>query len=579
VTDCDREIFVEVQLQAFAGFNSPRELLCFLRDVSESVYSDRLLEFFSYAERSLDTTLNFEMILSRALAFAVEHLSDWAAYYSVQGGRLQLEKSAGELPPSEDPQISAATAEALRTGMTRFSPTLVAIPVRRQNELCGVLGFGLRRRKPVFNRIDLAIAEELGSKINALIERATLYKKLEEMTEAALASNQAKTYFLANVSHEIRTPLGAILGFVELFFGPDQSADARDLWKEKIYKNAHHLLRIIDDILDLSKVEAGRLDVVKEDLDLAWLLSNILDTFEPRAREKGVALRIIFETPIPHLIRSDSTRLNQILCNLIGNAIKFTNKGSVEVRISYARQTLSFAISDTGPGIPHDQVERLFQPFSQSESSHTRRFGGTGLGLALSKRLAHKLDGDIQLTQTTLGQGSTFTATIKIPAMENIQWMTALIPPSSPTVHPTAVEYRLEGKKILVVDDSEDNQFLLSNFLTGAGAQVLLAADGQEAIEHATKSSFDVILMDLQMPVKDGYTATRELRAAGYAGTIIALTACAMKEEQIRCFEAGCDFHLTKPVSRNELLFTVHRHLKPLMDFQRIPRPGPFYNG
>jgi signal transduction histidine kinase/CheY-like chemotaxis protein len=397
-------------------------------------------------------------------------------------------------------------------------------------------------------RIQKQKSDESSQKLRE-IEKA-LELQLRDAKEEAERSNSAKSSFLANMSHEIRSPLGAIMGFSELLKTPDLLPSDLENYVRVIDRNAKHLLNIVDDILDLSKVEAGKMSIEHLDFSLTALLEDVKAIMTYRARDKGVEFRMK-STMLPERIISDPTRLRQILNNIVGNAIKFTEYGLVQLSISLEENTLRFSVSDTGPGIEPDRISKLFQPFEQADISTTRRFGGTGLGLVLTKRLAEVLGGTFKLDKSTLGLGSVFSASVVIE-VSKLQQKVAV-----PQVPLPQKMIRLDGLRVLVVEDSPDNQTLFTLMLGNAGASVDIAQDGYEGINLARTNDYDVVLMDVQMPRMDGHQATQALRALNYDVPIIALTAHAMIEERDRATESGFTGFLSKPISRVELLSTL----------------------
>jgi len=432
---------------------------------------------------------------------------------------------------------------------------------------------GLSRRVTVRGKDELS---SLAGAINGLLAAAqSTQAELESARASAEAANRAKSEFLANMSHEIRTPMTAILGFADLLLSPDASHSDRLDHVLTIRRNAEHLLSIINDILDVSKIEAGRLELESVDCSPLSLIEDVISLMQVRAAEKRVNLTAERVYPLPLSIRSDPLRIRQVLVNLIGNAIKFTPAGgSVTVRCSLQsaetdNALLRFDVIDSGIGIAPEHLERLFLPFAQGDTSTTRRFGGTGLGLAISRRLAHMLGGTITV-QSEVGKGSTFTATIGIGRIEPGSLMyeepaaTAGTNDVADTAH-LSPEQPLQEARILLVEDGPDNQRLISFHLAKAGAQVEIAGNGREAVQRVlstagpaadkpTRPAFDLILMDMQMPEMDGYAATSLLRAKGYTGPIIALTAHAMSGDRDKCLAVGCDDYATKPIERAALI-------------------------
>jgi CheY-like chemotaxis protein len=391
--------------------------------------------------------------------------------------------------------------------------------------------------------------------------RKAIQNQLAAAKDAAEAASRVKSEFLANMSHEIRTPMTAILGFADMLLeNPARDEASEFTWAIK--RNGEHLLHVINDILDLSRIEAGKHDLQCTACSPQQIAADIVAMMKVRAEGKGLAMTIECREGTPERIHTDPIRVRQVLVNLIGNAIKFTEEGSVRVVVSRTTSAdgqamLRFDVSDTGIGMSEQQIALLFQPFSQADASTNRRFGGTGLGLAISTRLARMLGGEITVASEP-GKGSTFSLTISVGTPESSE-LTDFPRDKSPQGDFTAKEPTRLAGRILLAEDGIDNQRLIGLVLRRAGAEVTVAEDGQTAVECALAaqqagSPFDVILMDMQMPVMDGYDATRSLRDAGYTGRIVALTAHAMTEDRQRCLDAGCDEYLSKPIDRDRLL-------------------------
>jgi PAS domain S-box-containing protein len=392
-------------------------------------------------------------------------------------------------------------------------------------------------------------------------DRKSFEQKLKEAQRTAELANEAKTHFLANMSHEIRTPLNAIMGFTELLTDPGPSMEEKMKNVAVVRRNCHQLLKIVNEILDISKVEAGELEIEKVETKIDELLNEVKALLRVQAGKKGIELKFAPPEDVPDRVLTDSTRLRQILLNIVGNALKFTQQGSVSVTTKFVRKAnaqsmVTFVVSDTGVGIDHQSAQKIFQPFSQADTSTTRLFGGTGLGLALARRLARALGGDVQLMKSAPGQGSTFAVSVAVEVLDQQQWarLDAASETQAEPPRPTIDTSALKGKRILLVEDAEDNQFLIQQFLSRTGAIVEIANNGNEGVDKALNNEYEVVLMDIQMPFKDGYQATSELRSKGYQKPIIALTAHALVEEREKCLRTGCTSHLTKPINRQQLI-------------------------
>lgn len=408
--------------------------------------------------------------------------------------------------------------------------------------------------------------------IRDLTEQKQAEAELIRAREIAETANRSKSEFLANMSHEIRTPMTAILGYSEIVSNNVDDPETVVALKT-IQNNGNYLLELINDILDLSKIESGKLEIEQIKCSPCQILSEVASLMRVRTTAKGLPLEIEFDGEIPERIRSDPTRLRQILINLVGNAVKFTEAGKIRIVARLigpksSTPSMEFDVIDTGIGMTNAQMAKLFQPFSQADSSMTRKFGGTGLGLTISRRLAGFLGGDIRVSSIS-GTGSTFTVSVSTGPLDG-EGMISNPSESEVSVQQeenAAASLQLEDCRVLLAEDGPDNQRLISFVLKKAGADVTVAENGQVALDLALAAReeecpFDVILMDMQMPVLDGYAATEKLREAGYSHPIVALTAHAMKSDREKCLNAGCDDYSTKPINRNQLIAQVAMHAK-----------------
>ncbi|MBF0587918.1 MAG: response regulator [Magnetococcales bacterium] len=411
--------------------------------------------------------------------------------------------------------------------------------------------------------------------LTRLVEART--KDLSAAKQAAERANRAKSAFLAHMSHEIRTPLNAILGMGELL-KEGALNDAQQWCVQTLNRSGESLLALINDILDLSKIEAGKLTLESTTFDLRQLVDDAVDPFVFTALEKKIELNRHVDEEVPQWVRGDAVRLQQVLINLLGNALKFTRQGQVSMTVTQRDDgQISMAVSDTGPGVSTVQREEIFRPFTQADPSITRDHGGTGLGLTISRRLADVMGGTIGL-ESQFGKGSTFTVTLPLPEVhapqkvvhssrqQDVQVQTG-IADHTPSEKPQKGSDHVSPKRILVVDDSEDNRRLVEAFLKREPYQLVMAVNGAEAVAAFIEQRFDLVLMDIQMPVMDGYDATRRIRKweskRGMPSTpILALTAHAIDEESEQIMAVGCDLHLTKPIRKQRLLNSLRRYIE-----------------
>lgn len=401
-------------------------------------------------------------------------------------------------------------------------------------------------------------------------ERRAVEKQLHQARQAAETASRAKSSFLANMSHELRTPLSAILGFADILLAEIDDDTNRERIGT-IRRNGAFLLELLNDILDLSKIEAGKLMLQPEPVEIVKLMSDVAKLMRVRAEAKDLELHFELKSAIPRVMQTDSRRFRQVLVNLLGNAVKFTERGEVTITAGVppanpdAEGTpdphLVIEVADTGVGIETQELQKIFKPFEQAEKRLTGSAGGTGLGLSISRLLARELGGEIDV-RSTAGVGSRFTLTLPLTAPCD-DWIdpdgVSDVVASNQDDRESGDDHRLDGRLIVVADDRRDIRHVAEYFLTRGGAEVVLAEDGQQAIEAVEREAttgrrVDLVLMDMQMPVLDGYEATKALVATGFHRPIIALTAAAMKGERERCLAAGCTDYLTKPIDGTTLV-------------------------
>jgi PAS domain S-box-containing protein len=528
--------------------------------------------------RDLNRSLNARVAERTArleLAQKIAHLGHWDV--SIETSEMQVSAQVYSILG-----LNPGTALGARALLRRVHPgdraTVLQVFSRPQAKPASQ-ELEFRVRRPDGDERWLTLTVDAGgddvrgkSRLSGIVQDITERKRAELLSQAALvdkinaeSANAAKSAFLATMSHEIRTPLTAILGFAEFALDSEHPEHQRADALHTIIRNGRHLLQVINEILDFSKIESKNLVIERLRTPLFQLIADVTSLMEMQAREKGLDFVVEYSFPLPAYVDTDPTRLKQILLNLCANAIKFTHQGGVRLQLAYHQTSRQLRVSviDSGIGIHLEQQTKLFQPFSQADSSTTRRFGGTGLGLYISKQLAEKLGGGVSIVSTS-EHGTHMLVTIDAGSMADVNLCTEL-PDATPadTMVTTVHAARQLCGRVLLAEDSPDNQRLISLYTKNAGAEITIVNNGQLAVEAALADHFDLVLMDMQMPVMDGISATEWLRKVGYAGPVVAITANAMKEDRARCLQAGCDGFLTKPIDTAAFRELLARYLAP----------------
>jgi PAS domain S-box-containing protein len=494
-----------------------------------------------------------------------------ADFFDAANARVFRERELRIMSGGE-PIVDQVTKHTWPDGRDTWSLN-VAVPMR--NEAGDVVGvFGTNK--------DITEKKLLEQALLTNQRLAAMTAKAEEMAAAARVANEAKSAFLANMSHEIRTPMNGVVGMAELLLDTQLSAVQRE-FAETIVHSAHALLTLINDILDFSKVEAGKVVLERADVDLRQLLDEVLRLISVQARSKHLKLSVDVDEAVPSVVAGDPARLRQVLLNLCGNGVKFTERGAVAVSVkvvncAYQSVTLLFNVRDTGIGIPADRLQALFNPFHQVDASTTRRFGGTGLGLSIVKRLAELMGGRVGVdSREGVGSNFWFEAELAVPsqgqpaqsvpsAAQGQQGRGDHPPQTQPEIPRQTAQMRTElaRRRILVVEDNPVNQKVALHVLEKLGYPADLVQHGGEAVLAWQRGHYELILMDCEMPVMDGYEATRQIRIHEQGVRhipIIALTAHAVRGAELECLAAGMDAHLTKPLIREQLKACLERYL------------------
>lgn len=489
---------------------------------------------------------------------------------------------SGQSLTSNDPSKDTRGA-----GLPSDHPMLssfMGLPLRLNDETIGIIG--LANAQTGYTDDQAATLEPMLTATAQFIkaregdrERAQMMKQLkehaEELEKAKLTAENAakvKAEFLANMSHEIRTPMTAILGYTEILQDPDSDEETSHRAVQTIHRNGEHLLCLINDILDISKIESGHMTMEMIPSNVKDIVDDVVDMLSNRAADKGIQLDAFYKNDVPSQVVTDPTRLHQILLNLAGNAIKFTQEGFVRIQVRMVKEDnsepcIAFDVTDTGIGIPEDKLGALFDAFTQADNSTTRQFGGTGLGLAISKKLCFGLGGELTVTSKP-GFGSTFTAKIAAKAVIDEEEEVCQTVVSNAVTKTESPKQEAGARKILIADDAEDNRKLIEFFLKKEDCTTTFVENGELALQaaveaHEQAEPYDLILLDMQMPVRDGYSTAEELKRRQIPTYIVALTANAMSSDREKCLNAGCDDYLSKPINRAALIEKV-RNFQPV---------------
>jgi signal transduction histidine kinase/CheY-like chemotaxis protein/HPt (histidine-containing phosphotransfer) domain-containing protein len=546
------------------GFTNAREALdlfyefslLLLKDLStERLLEDMLTRLFIFLEAGHgsillpDETGQLTVLASQskvAVDEGLPRLSQGTVQTAVERREAMLLKAPNAVQAANPGQASPLDTSSA-----------MAVPLEHAGEVLGLFYFDTSATRPPFTEDDLRIVASLGHLAAARVVQQRLSEELRRKQNIERAA-QAKSEFLAHMSHEMRTPMNAILGFLHLAKGEQVSPSLAD-YLRRIEDSGQALLELFDHILDLSKIEAGKLELECAPFKIDDVLHQVSDLLGQTAEGKGLALDLSRDKAVPAQLLGDALRLRQVLLNLVGNALKFTEKGGTRVRVehlgsAHGRVRLRFLVEDTGIGMTPTQVKRLFSPFTQADPSTTRRFGGTGLGLAISKRLVALMDGEIGV-ESSLGIGSRFAFTAGFQEAPN-----QVASPEAPSKACPDWRSALEGRRVLVAEDNAISRELAGILLSQVGIQTDLAANGSEVMRLACESDYDAILMDLEMPGLDGFEATRRIRSGSRNRhrPIIALTAHAHSEQRGKCLSEGMNDCLTKPIPPNQLYETLH---------------------
>jgi len=541
-----RQISLYKMLSTDDPFKRDEELLHFYELAGD--YRNARSKLLSYPKNLLENSLHLQLTEISRLA---QPLNRQAAEHIANGDDDQLIRQSVDAAFDEQQKLLSLLNQLVVLQDQNASETVQLGTLEYDKSLLTVLGLGL---------FFVFLALYIGRRVA---------KYVEEKNSELLIATKAKSEFLATMSHEIRTPLTAIIGFAEASLDSDQTIQDRILNIKTIIRSGKHLLKIINDVLDLAKIEAKRFEIETLKVSLFEILSDVDTIVKSQAKDKGLSFKIEYEFPLPEIIETDPLRLKQILINLVNNAIKFTDTGQVLAKVAYDAKIgiLRFNVVDSGIGMTPEQLNKIFSPFTQADSSTTRKYGGTGLGLSVSKELAKKLGGDLT-AQSSIHMGSQFELTISTGKeasrvmFQSVQQLPKLKEEENEKIVSTCRVTAYHGK-VLLAEDNPDNQRLLAHLIGKLGPDLDIAENGKIAIDMAAANEYDLVLMDMQMPVMGGLEAVTHLRAYGYKRPIVALTANAMRKDREECFRAGCDDFLTKPIERKELNRIAELFLPP----------------